>query len=290
MESKKLRKINVPVITKCNNNCLFCAAKHYSIKNLNLTYSQIKNILLKYKKNCNIVGFSGGEPTLLNSKLIKLIKFAKSIGYEGIEITTNGRLFSSKKYTQVFCQKLKKEKDNISITISIHGPNSSVHDYLTQTKGSFSQTIKGFKNLVANGFKVYTRSVITKQNFNLLSKMLKIFIKLGARESCFAYPILLGNALANFDLVVPKYTEIVPYIKDLLILKHNINFPVIIKGIPLCILDKFSRFQKDWKEKSSLEFKKCRVCEKCKLNKFCSGIDINYQRKNEDEVKKIFKN
>ncbi len=294
-------KLSIPLTNKCNNNCLFCVAKCRYNKG-ELDFSAIKQILHKYKKKCNFVGFGGGEPTLLKMKLIKLVKLARALGYEGIEITTNGRLFSSKSFVNEFDKKLNKEKENISITFSIHGPNSIIHDYLTQTNGSFHQTIIGLRNLVVKDFKVYTRSVITKQNLNELIKMLKIFIELGSLGSTFVYPTLLGKAITNFNLVIPKLSKIKPVVKKLLLLKKRIKYPISLKNIPFCLLKKIPNLTSSYCNNSQkkisilpitskkfiatkdIPIKKSKICVRCKFERFCPGVDAKYEKKYKNEV------
>ncbi len=58
-----------------------------------------------------------------------------------------------------------------SCFVSIHGPEASVHDWLTRSPGAFDQTCAGLANLDGLGIPFVTNTVICRQNYRLLSEL-----------------------------------------------------------------------------------------------------------------------
>ena len=138
----------------CNNLCKHCFVPQTQ-KKQDLTTEQIKKILLKMKRDgFGVVAFTGGEPTL-RKDLFTVLNFSKSIGIKVIEIQTNGRMLCYEDYVN------KIKNSGISkVCISIHSHNPEHHDYITQSKGSYEQTISGIKNSLKMGIPIMTNTVI----------------------------------------------------------------------------------------------------------------------------------
>ena len=86
------KKVIMNVTYKCNNRCTFCATGTRSQFDGN--HESQRELLVKYRKlGVSLLDFDGGEPTL-NPNLLRLVAFAKRIGYERIHVTTNARMAS----------------------------------------------------------------------------------------------------------------------------------------------------------------------------------------------------
>lgn len=87
--------------------------------------------------------FYGGEPTIRND-ISEIVNDAKNKGYRRIKVSTNGRSFADIQ----FLQRLLGSGCNL-FEIELWGSNPSLHDHLTQTNGSFRETVTGLENLTA---------------------------------------------------------------------------------------------------------------------------------------------
>jgi MoaA/NifB/PqqE/SkfB family radical SAM enzyme len=120
----------------CNNRCIFCLdadAQNGSV----ISYREIlANLQSGAHYNCSRAVLSGGEPTL-HPKFFSVIKYARSIGYSGVQVVTNGRLFSYKGFLE---KAINSGVTELTFTIQGHTPR--LHDYQTAIKGSFIQSIK----------------------------------------------------------------------------------------------------------------------------------------------------
>jgi molybdenum cofactor biosynthesis enzyme MoaA len=255
---------------------------------------------------CEFVDFNGGEPTI-RKDIEFLIKSAKDLGFKAIAVTTNGRLLS---YENI-ARKLIDAGLN-SVVFSIHGHTPELHDYLTQVKGSYFQTIAGLKNfkkLCHDGY-ICSNTVIIKQNYKFLPRIAEHNIKLGVDGCEFIFVHPRGRAYDNFDSIVPTLTEIssiVPETLDIGKLHGIIHFHM--RYLPLCFmhgyLDQSSELQalKSLEEQHvGPEFQDLNVekgrkevgrvkgpqCIECKLNQSCEGVFKEYaERRGFHELKII---
>ncbi len=198
------KKLALVLGYECNNNCIFCyAADKRGIPSM--TTGQAKLELEKgIERGCTFIDFSGGEPTI-RKDFFELVRYAKKLGYRTIAVTTNGRMFS---YPE-FAKKAVKAGLNHAI-FSIHGHNAELHDRLTGVKGAFNQVVEGLNNFRDAYPQSYicTNTTITKLNYKFLPDIAENNIKIGTNACEFIFVHPRGNALKNFDDVVPTFREV----------------------------------------------------------------------------------
>ena len=288
----------------CNNNCLHCVItdqKKFALKtrgNQDRTTEEYKKELYNSRINgCTSVTFTGGEPTL-RKDLIKLLNYAKKIGFK-INMQTNGRMF----YYMDFAKKFTSF--NINYIIAIHGSTKEIHEEITRAKNSFNQTIEGIKNLIKLNQKVNGKVVISKINMKDLPNIAILFTKLGIKSMNFAFPHAQGSAWDNFDIIVPKYTEVKPFVHKTIkkIEKYNkknkSNVWIDFEAIPFCFMKGFEKNISELKYLKNKNFElkqldnktldwdiirkeiktKFPQCKKCKYNSICEGPWEEYPKK-----------
>jgi len=242
----------------------------------------------------------GGEMTI-RPDIIELISFAKSLGFETIMMSSNGRMYSYKD----FAREIFKAGLN-SLVFSIHGHNAKLHDYLTQVPGSFSQLRKGVENVkeIIKGLglkkvNLGTNTTIVKQNYKYLPQIGQFIYDLGLKSAEFIFvDCNEGWAKDHFDELVPRISDAAPYIRKCLDLKKKHSMPHWdIRYVPLCYfqdyLNQVSELQEvqtfhtehiapDFynpdveKGRATIGRKKTKRCEGCKLYNRCEGIWKEY--------------
>lgn len=308
MQIIKKKKIVIILGYKCNNNCLFCVnSDKRNLKNKEKK-EIIKEIYLAKKQNADIIEFIGGETTIRND-FIEIISTARKLNIPDIVIATNGRMFSDINFAK------KAINAGLSTVIfSVHGPNSTIHDKLTQVKGAFKQLIKGIENLKKIGFKnINGNTTIVKQNYRYLSEIAKLYIKYRIRnvEYIFVDPNY-GGAYDNFYKLVPKISNAAPYMRKALDIGNNYGFDQWkVRYVPLCYfkthLNQISELNEvrlfdtkhwapDFINNDVLTSRKIvgrikpEKCKKCKLYNICEGIWKEYLKKYGDgELKPVLK-
>jgi MoaA/NifB/PqqE/SkfB family radical SAM enzyme len=169
------QKLIVNVTYVCNNHCTFCAVGTRTQVHGHPTRQ--REHLLKYRRlGVTLVDFDGGEPTL-NPELIPLIRYARAIGYERVNVTTNGRLCA---YPD-FAEKLVRS-GLTTLLFSVHGPDAQTHAQQVGVAEAFEQTTEGIRNalrLAPSGVELGMNVTLTKGNAAKLMEMAELCLDLG---------------------------------------------------------------------------------------------------------------
>jgi MoaA/NifB/PqqE/SkfB family radical SAM enzyme len=281
------RRLDLKVGFSCNNNCIFCAQAHKRKLGDQKT-EELKKHLEKAIENdgCDEVVFTGGEPTI-RKDLPELISYARDLGYELVQIQSNGRRFFYKNFT------MKLIKAGVTeFSPALHGHCAEIHESQTRAQGSFEQTTKGIKNLRELDQYILTNSVITKFNYKFLPKLAELLIQYEVNQFQFAFVHPCGNAGKNFLVVVPKKSKIVPYVHAALDKATEAGYEpgkVMVEAFPFCFMEGYEKFCSEFyippaevrdSEMNIKKFEKWRVakgkvkfsfCKKCKFDSICEG-------------------
>jgi len=225
-----MKRLDIKITFQCNNRCRFCVQgekRHNS--GSDLPQKKIFSILRKFRNSYDEVVFTGGEATI-RKDILELVSFAKGLDYR-VHIQSNGRMF----FYKDFCTAMV-EAGMDQASISVHGHNAKLHDYLTYAKGSFTQTTSGIKNLISLGKIVTTNTVINKHNYRYLPAIARKVIELGVLQYQFAFPHIMGSAFVNFREMIPKKSIIMPYVRKGLKIGLEKNRLPMTEAIPYCFL------------------------------------------------------
>jgi His-Xaa-Ser system radical SAM maturase HxsC len=217
------------------------------------------------------LALSGGEPTLLGRRLVRLIRRLKSyLPSTAIHILTNGRQL---KFLALAQDIAEVEHPDLVLGIPLYSDIPEEHDFAVQTRGAFDETVRGILNAARCGLRVELRTVITKINFEWIPRMSR-FISRNFPFVCnVAFMGLepIGFAKRNLQDV---WVDPVDY-GDLLAeavqeLKWH-HIPVSVYNHQLCTLRRSlwgdSRQSiSDWKNVFLPE------CEGCAVRHFCCGF------------------
>ncbi|MEM5806791.1 MAG: radical SAM protein [Candidatus Aenigmatarchaeota archaeon] len=289
-------KVDVTTGFSCNQNCRFCYTKQ---KDYDKNTKQIKGEIDKIcsKENPNEINFTGGEPTI-RKDIFELVAYTKEKGIKEIRVTTNGRVFSYEKFTNKIV-----DSGLTGAIFSIHTSNAELHDYLTQVKGSFEQTIKGLKNLREFSADIDVNVVINTKNYKNLPELVEFLIDgYDIRALCLIFPTIDGNLLKNLWLV-PTYNEISDYLhKAIDIIKERKKIAWTL-NIPLCFFEGYELYSSVGKLKTKMYWPeqdinldekrkedkvKLKVCNECKYRLVCFGVSRDYlDLKGEEGIKAV---
>ena len=157
----------VRITHACNNRCLFCLDR----ENQNGSILPMKEIIMDLRKGRSLgarrVIISGGDPTM-HPELSKIIKKAKKIGYDHVQIITNGRMLAYENFAIEL-----KQSGLDEVTLSLHSHIKEDFEKLTGIVGSYEQALLGLLNAKKQGFIVSVDIVINKINYKKLKTTLQ---------------------------------------------------------------------------------------------------------------------
>lgn len=266
----------------CNSNCIMCPASERERQHKNHLSTEQFDILLKHMpKNLWHFTITGGEPTLIGEDnfIHILSSVKKELPLTKILLLTNGRTLGDKE----FCNRFIDEKpENIRVAIPIHGSTPEKHDYITQSPGSFVQTIRAIANLLRAKVELEIRIVVSKLNCDDITNIANMianlfpsvtivhFVGLEMRGNCVVYP----------EKVLISYQEAFLKSKDAIKLLVKKGIDVGLYNFPYCMIDKkyWSIAQKSISAYKSMFYDEC---TDCKLREECCGIflaTMNYYK------------
>ncbi len=164
----------------CNENCIHCYGLFgRPINEQSLDYNTWQRIVREtYEVGCRSAQGIGGEPLMYRGEnredVLDLMEYAKAIGFEELEVFTNGTLLTLQKAVRMAAL-------GLTAAVSVYSVNAQVHDEITQVPGSFNLTMKGISLLLEAGVQVRVGFIVMKQNEQTVDETLDFFEQLGLK-------------------------------------------------------------------------------------------------------------
>jgi len=286
----------------CNNNCVHCVISDKAFSG-DLSLQQLKSIIDKDIKQGEQVVVTGGEPTL-RKDFIEILKYLNETKEAKIVLQTNGRGLSDENIAR------ESVKYVDWYLIAIHSHNKFIHEMITERKNSFDETIQGVRNInkyLTPKNQIHSQTVLSKLNVdNLLATYDFIFEDLGIKAMNMTFPHPMGNAMKNFNIVVPQYHTIKKSIQKCF---EKYGKYLHTEAIPLCYIHPYVNevyySEKDRINKSDRrghdhsikndsienyneiilkEYRKTESCKECIYNYKCIGVWKEYYEGYKDSM------
>ncbi len=311
MSSEQIKKTVIFTGYKCNNRCQFCMQANKREMPVRTTQEIEREMFKARKRGRDYLELIGGEVTI-RPDIVRLITFAKNLGFSTIMMATNGRMFSYPKLAKA----ILKAGVN-SLVFSIHGHTPELHDWLTQVPGSFLQLKKGVENVqkiseeLGLNIHLGSNTCIVKQNYKFFPEIGEYIRSLGIGDAEFIFvDPSEGAAHDYFDEFVPKISEVAEYAHRCLDIGKRDNLRHWhIRYVPLCYFQNYldqiselhevSTFQTEHvaqdfynpdaaKGRAVVGRAKTKKCEGCKLYQKCEGVWKEYLKHfGDEELKKV---
>lgn len=158
----------IQVNRHCNNACHFCSNPS---NGNNITYERGIELIDDFiTRGYKWVIFTGGEPTL-SPDLPKWLAYTKEKWIEN-RMISNGMMCSN----PVFMKKLADWGLEL-VHFSVFSCYERVHDFLSDTPGSWKKLMMSITNALNNGVRVQINTVINHYNQNHLDKTVKFLVR-----------------------------------------------------------------------------------------------------------------
>ncbi len=258
------------ITDQCNSLCLMCSQPPKEKDDLDFHYLRNKKLLRLIKDSPEIIGITGGEPFLLEDRLIELLRDLNQYHPNSTyHLLTNGKIFS----LPIWAEKVSDFRDNLILAVPLYSDNYIDHDFIVQSKGAFRQTSLGLHNLAKFNLRVELRVVLQKLTIERLEEL--------ANYISYNFPFvesvaLMGMELTGLAIINQSKLWIEPSqynqkLENAVRHLHESNVRVRVFNMPLCILSEYTRefavkSISDWKQEYIEE------CNKCTLKTQCGGV------------------
>ncbi|MFA6450487.1 MAG: radical SAM protein [bacterium] len=224
MRESEPEKLIINLTYRCNNKCVMCAVGGRPKRNM--SFEACSELMSEYsRRGVTMLDLDGGEPTL-HPDLLRIIGTARALGYNRINVTTNGRKLASRDFASRLL--LSGISD---LHISVYGHDAESHESVTGVAGSFGETALGIRNAVRLkpervGFCANT--ILTAGNYTRLPALMEWLAGLGVLALDIQFPTPFGAAqescLPPFDKAIMEFEKAASEFRS--VLKINlINLP-----------------------------------------------------------------
>ena len=246
---------------RCNNNCLHCSTSHKSS-----SQTDIGQIVASLgQKEEDNVAFYGGEPMLRND-LLDIISVAKGNGYRRIKLVTNGRALSDAQFLDrtmtAGCRLFE---------ITLWGSNPALHDHMTQTQGSFRETVGGLETLAGypDDKFVCVRVPACKENYPDMENTVVTALNFG-----------VNRIVLSVQDYQAAFQSVLPHIKNAINISIFNRTWILIEGIPFCVLqgleEHMGEIYSGWDNIYDRTFQQHKYCVGCIYKELCPGVEAKY--------------
>ena len=251
----------------CNCRCVMCPQppREHEPQRLRESYA-----VLDLLKGEQIEQFciTGGEPTLLGDAFTEFLAACIAAHPEAsIDILTNGKAFSDRKFTRKVAQTVTQ---NVCFCVSLHSDIDTLHDFIVGSQGSYAKTSQGIYNLAEYGCKLEIRHVINVCNAKYLHRFSEHLYNYYPFCSHYAFMgmELYGKAAENWENLDISPLEYRQELCDAVLCLHRRVLPVSIYNVPLCLCApearKFCRQSiSSWKNVYLPQCRECAVRQQC---------------------------
>lgn len=259
------------VTDRCNSNCLMCSQPPKNRDDLDFHFDLNSRLIPLIPKDTPLLGMTGGEPTLLGWRLLRLLRqLGRELPATQVQILSNGRAFA---WPEI-ARRVADAIDSPTIfCVPLYSDFAWHHDYIVQARDAFAQTVRGLHNMARARIRVEIRIVLHKESLKRLVPLTR-FIH---RNLPFAEHVALmgleytGYTPFNDGLLWldPRdyQSELIDAVEYLTAFGMNVS----LYNLPLCLLDTrmwpFARTSiSDWKREYHSE------CQRCSVRTRCGGL------------------
>lgn len=274
------------VTERCNSNCLMCSQPPKDREDIPYLNQIHRRLLPLIPKDCQELGITGGEPTLMGELFYELIgQIKKELPDTEIHCLTNGRSFAIKKMATML-DELKM--DRLVLGIPLYSDHARMHDYIVQSTGAFEQTMLGLYNLANFDIRIEIRIVLHRLSIPRLGKLARYIYKNLPFVEHVAFMGLehQGYTPHNIEKLWEEPMDYMPQLDDAISYLHAKNVRVSIYNSQLCLMPghlwDFSRKSiSDWKNIYLEE------CNRCSQLERCGGLFSSAAKKHSEHIKAI---
>ena len=194
-------EIQFEIEPQCILSCKHCSSQQERKEALRFSFDDVLRLIRATTPHETY--FTGGEP-LLFPNLIQLVSQVTSTNRNcQMGLFTTGIIYKNNSLLPVdigYLNQLFQSGLRICY-VSLYSDEAYWHDYMTNTPGSFLNTVQAIKNMIQVGIDVRINLVITKFNYSRIRDIIDFVKKLFVSEVRLLKLIRHGNAAVYWDAI-----------------------------------------------------------------------------------------
>lgn len=202
------------------------------------------------------LSLQGGEPSLW-PWVVELCQTAHDLGFEEIQMVTNGQRFATRK----FCRRILEARLS-AVVFSLLGADAETHDGQTLVPGSFDKIVDGVGNCLeiadelGSDVRVTAAVVVSRRNYEQLPEIVDLMVDLGLRGGHFTLVRFehFGDDPQVREWLRFHVEDAVPYVVEARRRAEIAGFTLEVDGFPSCLLPSMRAVEfKKWQRRRQLE-------------------------------------
>lgn len=219
--------VSYAVTKACNLNCAHCHASARDPLPNELTVEEAKKAIIEMENiGTEVIIFSGGEPLLRKDLILNLTVQCADLGIIPVMLT-NGTLLNHKTALEL------KESGMMAVGVPIDFAVPEHYDSFRNTLGAFEGSVKAIKACLDVDLKVAVTTMVMKNNFEEIPKLINFLANLGVEQVVFYdfIPVGRGKDLKELMISSEQRAKLLDYIYK--IQEEKEMFFLISGGEPL---------------------------------------------------------
>jgi His-Xaa-Ser system radical SAM maturase HxsC len=272
---------SVFVTERCNSNCVMCSQPPVDADDGYLVDVWLAALPLMDPETREL-GITGGEPTLLEDGLLRILACARDhLPRAAVHVLSNGRLL---RYLSLARAVADVRHPDLMFGIPLYADVGHRHDFVVQAAGAFDDTLRGIMNLGRCGVPVEVRVVLHRHTVDRLPQLARFI----ARNLPFVDHValmgleMMGYVKMNLDALWVDPVDYQAALRRAVETLVAAGMNVSVYNHPLCVLDPalwpYARKSiSDWKNEYVPACGGCAARGDCG-GLFTSGVRVRHSR------------
>lgn len=259
-------RCRIDISPGCHNNCTFCGSKEPTavIDRSDIEESILNHLDYQRKIGIERLDIGGCDPGEYG-QIFSLIAYAKDIGFKYVRLYTHGRTLIGKRLVKTFM-----DAGLDSVEVPIYGPDARIHDYVTNTRGSWKDSTYGLENCKNQGLETFVSSVIARSNKDDLIETYKSLLEYAPASNIKFSPVKFKREAKDLEKFSLPVAEAIPNIRRLVIYGINTDSPVRFRDVPFCAIGYYYNHTRASVKKDMIH--PAELCSSCIYEPVCDGI------------------
>ncbi|MBL9028337.1 MAG: radical SAM protein [Myxococcales bacterium] len=213
----------------CNLGCSYCTITP-AMRRRALPTARVAAALSEaFDAGYRDVAFTGGEPTIFED-LPRLVRLARSLGYEHVKVASNGLRYAHEPYLDLL---VRSGVDRFHV--SVHAPSDAAYDATVRREGAAALRQRAIEALVRRDLDPTADLILKEDTYREVGAWIASLHALGVRR--FALWLLsLTDQAANLGYELPRMTDVAPHVVQAFDAARAGDYEVVSLHLPRCLL------------------------------------------------------